>query len=123
MYMPKGYSKYNQGGWKHKKGSKNLMSKNSIGTTANEKNGRWAGSKVSYQALHNWIRSHYKKTKNCEQCKIIPGIDSRGHTKLQWANRTKNYVRDRKDWICLCPRCHKEFDNKIKKKHKYAKTT
>lgn len=114
--MPKGYSKRNQGGWKHKKESILKMSKNRIGLTANEKNGRWEGDRVSYPALHNWVRKHYKKTLFCEECLMNPGKDKIGHTKLQWANISGDYQRARKDWKCLCCSCHRKIDKPWKKK-------
>ena len=119
--MPKGYSKYNQSGWKHKKKSITQMIKNRRGLTANEKNSRWKGNEVSYAALHNWIRNHYKKPKKCEKCGINPGKNIIGQTKLQWSNKTKKYLRDRDDWVCLCPSCHKKNDIKNKIKHRYGK--
>lgn len=119
--MPKGYSKRNQSGWKHKKKSTDLMTKNRAGITANEKNPRWVGEKVSYAALHNWIRRHFIKPSFCEYCGKFPGHDKRGHIKLQWANKTGKYLREENDWICLCPSCHRKEDFKNKKKHRYAK--
>lgn len=118
--MPKGYSKRNQGGWKHSSESKSLIAHNRSGLTANEQNPRWMGDNVSYAALHNWVRNHYKKPDKCESCKLNPGLNKRGHTKLQWANRDKKYLRNRKDWICLCAKCHKQYDVKNKASHKYS---
>jgi len=112
--MPKGYSKYNQSGWKHKKKSILKMSKNSIGLTANEKNGRWIDNKVTYPALHNWVRKHFKKGHICELCKKNPGVDKRGYSKLQWSNKDKKYTRNREDWWNLCPSCHRKYDLKNK---------
>ena len=119
--MPKGYSKRNQGGWRHAQSSKRLMSVSKVGTQANENNPRWKGDSVSYAALHNWIRIHFTKPENCEHCKNNPRQDSLGRTKLHWANRTKKYLRDRNDWICLCASCHRKYDMNNHSPHKYEK--
>jgi hypothetical protein len=104
--MAKGYSTYNQSGWKHSKASIKKMSLNSKGTTANEKNGRWKGLDVSYGALHTWIREHFGSPTSCEKCsrKNLTG------GKIHWANISKKYLRIRSDWIRLCAKCHKKFD-------------
>ncbi len=119
--MPKGYSEHNQGGWKHSEKSISKMSISKAGTVANEKNPRWAGDNVSYQALHSWIRRHFKKPNKCESCHKNPGVDTLNRTKLHWANINKKYLRIRKDWKCLCSSCHKQVDVNNKVKHKYAR--
>lgn len=103
-------NKQNLKGWKHTPDAIRKMSENRKGLTANEKNGRWVGDKVSYPALHSWIRKHYEKPIYCEKCNINPGQNILGRTKLQWANKTGIYKRDRNNWICLCQKCHINFD-------------
>lgn len=114
--MPKGYSERNQGGWRHSRESIDKMSDNRKGLTANEKNGRWMDDKVSYPALHNWVRRHFERPDVCDRCGINPGHDTTGRNKLQWANRTGKYLRDRDDWTCLCVRCHHSYDDISKKR-------
>lgn len=109
----------NQGGWSHSKKSIALMCKNRKGLAENQDNGRWRGQSVSYAALHNWVRQHWEKPRACEHCMKNPGYDKRGHTKLQWANRNKKYLRTRKDWICLCIPCHRKYDISHKIHHRY----
>lgn len=99
------------------------MSRFRIGLTANENNPRWKGDSVTYQALHNWVRRHFVRPSACENCGKNPGKNKVGYTKLQWANINKKYLRDRKDWKCLCPSCHRKIDIKNKTKHRYAKKT
>jgi len=118
--MPKGYSLRNQSGWKHKKESIAIMKQNRKGLTANEKNPKWKGDDATYYALHNWIRKNFDKPSLCESCEKDPGHDKAGHTKLQWANKTKNYSRERSDWICLCISCHKKQGLRIKKEHRFS---
>lgn len=86
-----------------------------------DKNPCWKGDKVCYAALHKWIRKNYKKPPVCEKCGTNPGQNSIGRTLLQWANRTRKYLRDREDWICLCAKCHGKYDSKNKKKRQYTK--
>lgn len=121
--MPKGYSKYNQGGWNHTKKTKLVLSSKKIGLQANEKNPRWMGDKVSYSALHNWVRSHFKKPLVCDSCDKNPGKNKLGRNKLQWANRSNEYKRERSDWICLCGKCHNKFDRPWLKRKKRNNTT
>jgi hypothetical protein len=114
--MPKGYSKRNQSGWKHKNSSISKMKKNRRPYN-NENNPRWRGNKVSYQALHNWIRNHFIRPRFCEFCNINPGFNSRGYNNLHWANKSGKYLSNRNDWICLCGKCHRKLDKPwIKKK-------
>ena len=37
-----------------------------------EKNGMWKGDKVSYGALHDYIKWHKPKPKLCEECGKVP---------------------------------------------------
>ena len=115
--MPKGYPI--RIGWTHSDESKKLMSERRSGLTGNENNHRWQGDNASYAALHNWVRAHFTKPVVCEKCGSSPGCDSLGRTKLHWANKSKEYRRDREDWMCLCPICHRNYDIKTKKKHRY----
>ena len=70
-----------------------------------EKNGMWKGDKVSYVGLHQWVRRKLGRPKKCEHC---------GTTKAKmynWANISKKYLRDIKDWKRLCRQCHHKYDN------------
>lgn len=64
----------------------------------------WKGDKVGYFALHTWINRNFPKIDKCESC----GIES----KLEWANVTGNYSRNRADYQCLCICCHRRADAK-----------
>ncbi|KKL90604.1 hypothetical protein LCGC14_1903070 [marine sediment metagenome] len=113
--MPKGYSKHNQGGWQHSEKAKQLMSQKKIGHVNGENNPNWRGDNISYAALHNWVRKHYVRPSVCDECGLSPGVNKIGRTKLHWANKTKKYLRDRKDWLCLCVSCHKIMDLKSRR--------
>lgn len=69
-----------------KKGKKNGMYKENAG----------------YMAIHNWLRNNYSKPKNCEYCKL--------EKKLDWASKTKEYKRNRDEFIALCRSCHIKLD-------------
>jgi hypothetical protein len=92
-----------------------------VGYLANENNPKWAGDNVSYSALHNWINSHHERSSNCNFCGNSPGKNKLGYSKIQWANISKKYSRERGDWLCLCPSCHKNYDNKNNKQNKYSR--
>ncbi len=69
----------------------------------------WKGDKVSYRSLHHWVVRWKGTPDTCENCGKS-GLKSR---QIQWANKSKKYLRDLSDWIRLCVRCHKKFDKKI----------
>ena len=73
---------------------------------------RWKGDDASYVAKHMWITKHYSDEKiKCEHCNKTKDEVSR----LEWANVSGNYKRERSDYICLCPSCHRKMD--LKKEH------
>lgn len=73
----------------------------------------WKGNKVGRQALHNWVERNLGKPKKCEKCHRT---DCK---KYEWANISRKYMRDLKDWIRLCKRCHIIYDgSKCQKNYK-----
>lgn len=104
------------------------QSKSPIGKKGNsyhvkgEKHWAWQKEDPSYRAVHSWIRNHYGLASKCEntECKY-PRKDARGNLMLkaksyQWANISREYHRDRADFIELCASCHKKFDLEYKRK-------
>lgn len=71
----------------------------------------WKGEKVKYKTLHNWIRRHLGKANHCEDCGLDK-IPKGRKTYFQWANISKKYKRDLKDFKQLCVKCHKIYDRK-----------
>lgn len=64
----------------------------------------WKGARVSYSALHDWLRRNYGTPRRCSICLT-------DKAKLfDWANKTGVYRRARKNWIRLCRGCHRKFD-------------
>lgn len=69
-----------------------------------ERNGQWKGDKVSYGAIHDYVKYHLDKPKACEQC---------GEEKpLDLANISQEYKRDLDDWEWLCRKCHMHKDGR-----------
>ena len=79
---------------------------------------KWLGENVGYSAKHTWLRTNYPKPEKCEHCGILDK-DYRTKTNqipkkypIQWANKSGKYLRDRSDWLLLCFKCHRKYDNK-----------
>lgn len=78
-----------------------------------EKNPMWVGDKVSYKALHDYIRVNKPKPLFCEKCGK--------QRKLELANKEgKNYTRNPNDYEYDCRSCHTALDIRlgIKKRDK-----
>ena len=71
-----------------------------------ENNGMWVGDKVSYGALHTWIRNRKTKPKLCQHCFEKPAYDL--------ANISQEYKRDLNDYEWLCRSCHMKKDGRLK---------
>lgn len=71
----------------------------------NINNGMWKGDKVSYGALHTWIRKNKLKPNLCENCKRASPYDI--------ANISGKYKRDIHDYKWICRRCHMIEDKRI----------
>lgn len=67
--------------------------------------------KPTYDALHMWIRKYKGLTNECSRCGR-----SKKETVLHWANIDHKYRRNLEDYICLCVRCHWEYDKKFNDK-------
>lgn len=64
----------------------------------------WRGDKVGYGGVHQWVYKKLGKASKCTKC---------GSTKnIQWANKSKKYLRDLTDWMELCNSCHFAYDKK-----------
>jgi hypothetical protein len=69
----------------------------------------WKGDDVSYTRKHQWIRYWFGAPLFCEHC------GNRTAKRFEWANISKNYMRDRADWLGLCKSCHIKYDNSVNK--------
>lgn len=80
-------------------------------TNVGEKSPHWKGDKVGYAALHDWIVRCLGQPDACSHC-LKSGLKGK---QIHWANKSQQYRRDLNDWIRLCARCHKKYDEHLKK--------
>lgn len=73
------------------------------GERAKEMNVNWKGDKASYAAKHIWARNNFGKPDKCDECE-------EDKKRIEWANISGKFLRDRKDWKKLCVSCHRKFD-------------
>lgn len=73
-----------------------------------KKNPFWKGSKVSYSGLHKWLARHYGYPERCDMC------GTKDSKRYEWANISKKYKRNIKDFKRLCRKCHIKFDRETK---------
>ena len=69
-----------------------------------EKNPLWKGSRAGYTSIHEWVYVRLGKPRKCSNC----GTEKA--KKYEWANISKKYKRDVKDWKRLCTSCHRVED-------------
>lgn len=70
-----------------------------------ENNGMWKGDKVSYGALHDYVKYHLPKPEKCQNCGA--------KKKLDLANKSGEYKRNLSDWEWLCRLCHMIKDGRV----------
>lgn len=66
----------------------------------------WERDVRTYQGIHRWVVRKWGKPDFCEDCK------EGGNALYHWANRSGKYLKDKSDWMRLCHRCHRVFDNR-----------
>ncbi|MEK6880580.1 MAG: hypothetical protein AABY22_13265, partial [Nanoarchaeota archaeon] len=65
-----------------------------------------------YKRVHVWINKRLGNPQKCLFCKTIKA------KKYEWANKSGKYKWDIKDWLRLCVKCHKKYDDVGNKVHK-----
>ena len=70
-----------------------------------ETNPSWKGDDVGYGGLHMWVSSQLGTPSLCEHCQSTTAKH------YDWANKSQTYKRDLSDWLRLCRKCHKKYDN------------
>jgi hypothetical protein len=85
---------------------KENLSKSHLGVNTREKSGMWKDDRVGYDALHDWVKRYYGEPSICEHC----FTENLTGCKINWANKTGEYKRDREDWLRLCIKCHRLYD-------------
>lgn len=83
-----------------------------------EKNYSWKGKKGSYSTFHQWLRRIYGLAKQCEKCGVLAenyknkkGLSASTHPIHYALIHGKEHDHKRENYICLCYRCHKLYDN------------
>lgn len=71
-----------------------------------EKHTLWKGNAVGYSALHSWIKRELGNSDTCEYC----GKSGFKSKQIHWANKSREYKRNLKDWLRLCAKCHWHYD-------------
>lgn len=83
------------------------------GKAAGEKNSRWLGDKVGYDAVHAWLRRHKVRTGICELCGTEPEPFRGKKVGTEFANLSGTYRRDPHDYIEVCRACHRWLDKEV----------
>jgi hypothetical protein len=95
-----------------------IRSENSSVLMMGDKNPMWAGDKVQYLALHNWVKRRKPKPEKCEICHERPALDLANNSNTFNAN---TYTRELSNWRWLCRRCHMKIDGRMENLKQYAK--
>lgn len=87
-------------GNKNNKGNNGISSRYKIGHLPHN----WKGDEVGYFALHAWVRRKRGTPSKCEHCGTMTA------KRFEWANISREYLRDLEDWVRLCKSCHILYD-------------
>lgn len=71
-----------------------------------ENNYGWKGDNAGYDAIHGWIRKRLGMPKECVYCG-----KTREEGRIEWASISHKAKRDSDDYISLCARCHRIYDD------------
>ena len=89
-----------------KKGNISWSKTNADKMPQGDKHHFWKGQNAGYVSLHKWVAKKLGKPSKCAFCKVTTA------KRFEWANRSRKYKRDLKDWIRLCKSCHEKYDKK-----------
>jgi hypothetical protein len=64
----------------------------------------WKGTEASYSVIHSWVRRTWGRAVQCDMCHRESGA------RFEWANISREYRRERSDWMQLCRSCHNKYD-------------
>ena len=94
-----------------------------------EQSRRWKGDNAGYVAIHIWLKNKLGKATRCENpnCKYPKKVKYRQPIskpkRFEWASISRKNLRDKNDYIQLCPSCHRTYDiNKLTLKQLYEQT-
>lgn len=82
---------------------------------------QWKGLEAKYVSIHRFIHRNYGRPKKCEWCGIF-GLTKKGNNKVQWANISGQYLRERNDWLTLCQSCHYKQEKNVKNKRLHSRS-
>lgn len=71
---------------------------------------KWLGKKVGYSGGHSRVKKLLGTPKKCTHCNTTTA------RKFEWASINKKYW-DTNDYVRLCTKCHRRFDNAKRKNH------
>jgi hypothetical protein len=72
--------------------------------TKGKNNPQWKGAKAGYFSIHDWVKLRLGRPKLSAHCGTTTA------KKYEWANISKKYERNIKDWLRLCTSCHRKYD-------------
>lgn len=75
-----------------------------LGKNVGKNNGNWNPNRDSYYIVHHWVNETLGKPNKCEDC------NTTNAKRYEWANISKQYLKDISDWKRLCRSCHTIFD-------------
>lgn len=109
----KGYIPWNKGkktGISPMKGKKHKIEsilKIRLNSPREEKSVHWKKENISYIGIHAWVYRKLGKPLICWNCK------NDTYKRYTWHNLSGKYLRDIKDWIRLCYKCHYKADRNL----------
>ena len=79
------------------------------GMFSDEKHPMWKGDKVGRASLHKWVAKYLGRERKCTFCGTTEA------KRYEWANKSRKYFRRLDDWVRLCVKCHRRYDDNGKK--------
>lgn len=93
-------------GSSHSEQSRKLISQSLYGKKG-KLSRRWKGDLAGYTALHVWVKKQKGKPTKCENSNCL-GLPA---GRYEWASLSGECKRDLEDFVSLCTRCHRRYDN------------
>ena len=93
-------------GSKHTEQSKKKISNSLYGKRGKLSRG-WKGDLAGYVAIHTWLSKNHGKASRSDN-KTTKKLPS---SRYEWASISGECKRDPKDYVELCTRCHRKYDN------------
>lgn len=75
-----------------------------------ENNPNYKGNSIGYIGIHIWLRKTFGYPEKCEACSLI-GSKINNKWNIVYAKIIgQKYERKRENFICLCNKCHRNYD-------------